>query len=183
MNPFIEDLLEKINTHNQTTDLVRLFVGYPWLTFDSDGVKSIFIFRRRRSELIVSLGGNVKHGTWEYILNINSLMVLFPERTDLFNIAYLDGNIMVLQKDGTSFKMLFVNYDNIKANSPADVKEKVQRIYLRPKDTSPPHSPSTEEKSQWAKADAPMSWGGILLVLAIVIAILIICFIITEANQ
>ncbi|MBK6820261.1 MAG: hypothetical protein IPG85_12000 [Bacteroidetes bacterium] len=68
----------------------------------------MFTFFRRNNELLVSTGGQVERGTWDFI-GKNSLLLDIDKAAFLYRHGFFDENILALKVDSKEEYAIFVN--------------------------------------------------------------------------
>jgi hypothetical protein len=114
MKDYIKSLLPRLRRLSKQLDDEANFVDIPWTFRDDDGNLNTHLFRRN-SELLVSINGDVIIGHWEYIPSMNSLLIDYQNKKQLFNHAYLDPDkaVLLLLKDGTDDLHILANRNQI----------------------------------------------------------------------
>ena len=113
MRNYLQSLLPRLKQYSKELSDTAAFVEIPWAFLDENGAKVTYIFRRQ-GDLLVSQQGDVTRGTWEYLPQIQSLLIQAQGRERIYNQALLlDSAIMVLRKDGTEELFALANPDRI----------------------------------------------------------------------
>jgi hypothetical protein len=114
MKDYIKSLLPRLRLLSKKLDDEANFVDIPWTFRDDDGNLITHLFRRN-SQLLVSINGDVIIGHWEYIPSMNSLLIDYQNKKQLFNHGYLDPDkgVLLLLKDGTDDIHILANRNQI----------------------------------------------------------------------
>ena len=99
MKLYLSNLLPRLQEYSLSLDKKEVFVEKPWVIVDENLNQQKYIFRRD-GELIMSLNGTVKIGSWEYIAAAKSLLINRIQDKILLNQFFIDPAVMVLKKDG-----------------------------------------------------------------------------------
>ena len=74
MIEYIRAILPNIQAFSSSLNKKAVFLNHPWCVINEDGVNEKLIFQKDGT-LIMSQGGDVKTGKWEYLSNANSLLI------------------------------------------------------------------------------------------------------------
>ena len=113
MIAYLQSLLPRLAQYSKKLDDTAAFVDIPWAFIDETNVKITYIFRRQ-GDILVSRQGEVSRGTWEYLPQIQSLLIQAQGKERIYNQGLLlDSAVMVLRKDGTDEIFALANPDKI----------------------------------------------------------------------
>ncbi|OUR93975.1 hypothetical protein A9Q87_04525 [Flavobacteriales bacterium 34_180_T64] len=70
--------------------------------------KSVFIFREKNNQLLISNNGKIEKGNWDYLGN-NSLLIDRKDGSFLFKHGFIDDCVLALKVDGKEEYALLVN--------------------------------------------------------------------------
>lgn len=139
----VKEYVDRIKYHVKSLEDISLLTDHPWLNVNyQDGIRCIYVFRRKNNELLISINGEVKKGQWDYIPSMKSVVIEFNGETKLYNQGYVDGkdgSIMVLKKDGTEDWELFVNENKLKSTIEKlleEVENRVKQLNTSDKETT-----------------------------------------------
>jgi hypothetical protein len=108
MKTYIADIIPRLTRFSKQLDNLTLLTEQHWIALDIiSEQKQVYIFRRN-NELLVSTGGQVERGKWEYI-GKNSLLLDLNKSTYLLRHGFFDENILALKIDSKEEYAIFVN--------------------------------------------------------------------------
>ena len=108
MKTYIADIIPRLSKFSKQLDNLTVLTEQHWIALDIvTGQKCVYIFRRN-NELLVSTGGQVERGKWEFI-GKNSLLLDVDKTTYLLRHGFLDENILALKVDSKDEYAFFVN--------------------------------------------------------------------------
>ena len=109
MRTYILDLIPKIQRFSQKLDNLTILLNKHWVILDEDASrKSVFIFREKDNQLLISTDGKIEKGSWEYLGN-NSLLIDRKDGSYLFKHGFIDDYVLALKVDGKEEYALLVN--------------------------------------------------------------------------
>jgi len=101
MATYLQSLVQRLKQHSKSLADTAGFIEIPWAFIDDTGTRVTYIFRRQ-GDILVSRQGDVTRGNWEYLPQIQSLLIQAQGKAHIYNQALLlDSSIMVLRKDDT----------------------------------------------------------------------------------
>jgi hypothetical protein len=113
MATYLQSLVQRLKQHSKSLSDTAGFTEIPWAFIDDTGTRVTYIFRRQ-GDILVSRQGEVTRGNWEYLPQIQSLLIQAQGKEHIYNQALLlDSSIMVLRKDGTEELFALANPDKI----------------------------------------------------------------------
>ena len=98
MKEYLSHLLPRLIEFNYSLDRKELFIEQPWVYIDENRNKHQYIFRRD-GKLIISLNGEVRVGSWEYISATDGLLLDLGTDKDLWKHRFIDKGVLLLRKD------------------------------------------------------------------------------------
>ena len=108
MKTYIADIIPRLSKSSKQLDNLTLLTEQHWVALDIiSGQKRVYIFRRN-NELLVSTGGQVERGKWEFI-GKNSLLLDIDNAIYLLRHGFFDENILALKVDSKEEYAIFVN--------------------------------------------------------------------------
>jgi len=110
MHSYIKNLLPRLQQISKSLEKAEIFVQKPWILIDEAGRRHQYIFERG-GNLIMSLDGQAKEGSWRYIAASNSLLVNRGPDSLLLNQAFVYDGLMFLKRDGTNDPWILINED------------------------------------------------------------------------
>lgn len=98
---------------NKTLSLKKkgLLVEKPWSLIDVDGEMQKLIFKRDKG-LILAKNGVVSEGYWDYYPEARALLIDRVKDKLLLKEQYIDDNVLILKKDGTTNDYLALANEN-----------------------------------------------------------------------
>ncbi|KAB1070527.1 hypothetical protein F6U93_01840 [Tamlana haliotis] len=109
MKTYILDIIPKIQRFSQKLDNLTILLNKHWVILDEDtSRKSVFIFREKDNQLLISNDGEIEKGNWEYLGN-NSLLIDRKDGSFLFKHGFIDDYVLALKVDGKKEYALLVN--------------------------------------------------------------------------
>ena len=109
MKTYILDIIPKIQRFSQKLDNLTILLDKHWVILDEDiSTKSVFIFREKDNQLLISNDGKIEKGNWEYLGN-NSLLIDRKDGSFLFKHGFIDDYVLALKVDGKEEYALLVN--------------------------------------------------------------------------
>ena len=98
MKEYLSHLLPRLIEFNDSLDRKELFVELPWVRVDENRNKQQFIFKRD-GKLLMSLNGDVRVGSWEYISAADGLLIETGTGKVLLHHKFIDRAVLLLKKD------------------------------------------------------------------------------------
>lgn len=109
MTEYIVNILPRIREFSLKIDKEEVFIEKPWVMFENAAGREIYIFKRNK-DLIMSLNGQVQIGSWQFLPEINGILIDRIHNKILLTQEYVDQSIMVLKLEGiTNEYFCFVN--------------------------------------------------------------------------
>ncbi|MGR7814307.1 hypothetical protein [Lacinutrix undariae] len=109
MKTYILDIIPKIQRFSQKLDNLTILLNKHWVILDEDtSRKSVFIFREKDNQLLISTDGKIEKGNWEYLGN-NSILIDRKDGSFLFKHGFIDDYVLALKIDGKEEYALLVN--------------------------------------------------------------------------
>jgi hypothetical protein len=109
MKTYILDIIPKIQKYSQKLDNLTFLLNKHWLILDEEtSSKTVFIFREKDNQLLISNNGKIEKGNWEYLEN-NSLLIDRKDGSSLFKKGFIDDYVLALKLDGKEEYALLVN--------------------------------------------------------------------------
>lgn len=113
LQDFIKDLQSSLKTYSKGLAKQNLLVDIPWTMVDGDLNLQRLIFRKDNSLYIVR-EGEIQESKWEYLSALNSLVIEIGGKKILMNEVFVDGNALILKRDGVSLEFLsFANQNEL----------------------------------------------------------------------
>ncbi len=113
MKQYLKNIVNDLKQFSNTLDKKSLFLNKPWALIDSDLEIQKIIFKSDK-DLVLSKDGNAIIGKWEYLSEARSILLDRVTDKILCKDVYLDENILILRKDGSSHGyIILVNENNL----------------------------------------------------------------------
>ena len=131
MKTFIADIIPRLSKFSKQLDNLTLLTEQHWVALDIiTGQKRVYIFRKN-NELLVSTGGLVEKGKWEFI-GRNSLLLEIDKTSYLLRHGFFDENILALKLDSKEEYAIFVNESKFdgELNSMQAINDFLQEKYF-----------------------------------------------------
>jgi hypothetical protein len=110
MYEFIRNIIPRIQSFSKRLDQIEVFVDRSWILVDENNNKHEYNFLRDNNQLIMSLNGKVKLGSWK-LLPTGKLLIERGEDALLLDNAFIDKAILILKK-GNSDELPFILFDD-----------------------------------------------------------------------
>ena len=101
MYEYIKNILPKIQQFSKDLDTKELIKDKQWVLIDDNGDRATYIFQAN-GRLIVSLSGDAKIGTWEYVSPAKSLLLTVGDRKTFLSFSFFNNALFILKKDNDS---------------------------------------------------------------------------------
>jgi len=98
MKEYLSHLLPRLIEFNDSLDRKELFIEQPWVYIDENRNKRQYIFKRD-GNLIMSINGEVRVGSWEYISATDGLLIDLGTDKVLWKHRFIDKGVLLLRKD------------------------------------------------------------------------------------
>lgn len=159
----IKDLQSSLKKYSQNLAKKNQLVDIPWTMVDGDLNLQRLIFRKDNSLYIVK-EGEINESKWEYLSELDSLVIELGGKKILMNEIYSDTKALILKKDGSSHNFLaFANQKELPdLNLVEYFTETVNKLEM-------PESPD--------KYETKSSEGGVLIVLFSLLVIILLVLI------
>jgi hypothetical protein len=188
MKTYIADIIPRLSKFSKQLDNLTLLTEQHWVALDIiSGQKRVYIFRRN-SVLLVSTGGQVERGKWEFISK-NSLLLDIDNATYLLRHGFFDENILALKVDSKEEYAIFVNESKFdrELNSIQAINDFLQEKYFD-KPTGPaaePTGPAAEPRklSQTEKENDGFSVSDKQIKIIVAMGIVIVLILLILGQQ
>ena len=100
MKTYIFDTFNRYKRFSEELDAKTILCNKSWWVFNDNGDKEVYIFQTD-GQLIISIKGRVSYSTWKYISANQSIIITSGDQSYMVKPAFVDGNILALQVDGT----------------------------------------------------------------------------------
>jgi hypothetical protein len=183
MKTYIVDIIPRLSKFSKQLDNLTLLTEQYWVALDIiSGQKRVYIFRRN-NELLVSTGGQVERGKWEFI-GKNALLLEIDNATYLLRQGFFDENILALKVDSREEYAIFVNESKFdrELNSIQAIKNFLQEKYFD-KPTGPAAKPRKLSQTDIENDIFSVSDKQIKVIVAIGIVIVFVLILLILGQQ
>ncbi len=101
MRKLIGYYVKSLSRASKSLSKKSLFIEKPWALVDNDNEIQKLIFKKD-GELILSKNGQVEIGSWQYLAEARSLLIDRVRDKLLLQEQFIDENVLILRKDGTT---------------------------------------------------------------------------------
>ena len=125
MKTYILQSIERLKQFSQTLDVKAILCSRAWYVLNEQGEVDSLIFQGDET-LLVSTNGDTKIHEWKYIPQKKALHIKYAESKGILLRPFMEGNVLVLQKEGSHEYMFLIDDSldkNIKNNSLEYVKK------------------------------------------------------------
>jgi len=127
MKEYLSNLLPRLIDFSDWLDRKELFVEQPWVHVDEHRNKQQFIFKRN-GKLLISLNGDVRVGSWEYISTADALLIGTGADNIMLRHKFVDRAVLLLRKDNFFDNTLLLVNQNIVAD--LDVERYLENLLI-----------------------------------------------------
>jgi hypothetical protein len=113
MKTYLFDTFNRYKRFSEKLDAKTILCNRSWWVFNDNGDKEVYIFQTDGS-LIISIKGRVSYSTWKYITANQSIIITSGDQSYMVKPAFVDGNILALQVDGTDEYAFLIDEDSLK---------------------------------------------------------------------
>lgn len=110
MYEFLRNIIPRIQSFSKRLDQIEVFVDRSWILVDENNNKHEYNFLRENNQLIMSLNGQVKLGSWQ-LLPTGKLLIERGENALLLDNAFIDEAVLVLKR-GNSNELPFILFND-----------------------------------------------------------------------
>ena len=178
MKTYIADIIPRLSKFSKQLDNLTLLTEQHWVALDIiSRQKRVYIFRRN-NELLVSTGGQVERGKWEFI-GKNSLLLDIDNAAYLLRHGFFDENILALKVDSKEEYAIFVNESKFdrELNSIQAINDFLQEKYFD-KPTGPTAEPRKLSQTEIENDGFSVSDKQIKVIVAIGIVVIVLILLI-----
>jgi hypothetical protein len=134
MKAYILDIIPKIARYGDKKDLETYIFNKSWVLVDEDSnLKIVYRFRQKNDEILISVDGSAKRGTWEFLEDGKSIIIEVEQETKIFKHGFIDDTVLALKLDNDKSEyVVFFNddvHDKIGDNSLNTIKDYLQDKY------------------------------------------------------
>ena len=109
MYEYLKNILPKIQQFSKDLDTKELIKDKQWVLIDDNGDRATYVFQAN-GRLIVSLSGDAKIGSWEYVSAAKSLLLIVGDHKTFLSFSFFNDALFILKKDsGSEIPWILVN--------------------------------------------------------------------------
>ena len=109
MKTFVYNLIDRFSQYSQTLDVEAVLCQKCWYVINEELERECLIFQRD-GKVIVSVNGDTKRYTWQYLSVSNSIIIDYDDLSGIMlKPAYFNQDILALRKDGTKECMFLID--------------------------------------------------------------------------
>ena len=108
LDDYLDHLLPQVRPWGEDLKEREFYVGESWLEVrDDDNFNDIILHVfQENGDYLVSTNGTVKKGKWQLLNeNENKMLIEMGVASDLYELAFLDNNYLVLKKHGNQLRL------------------------------------------------------------------------------
>lgn len=131
MKTYLLDIIPKIKRYSRELDDTTVLKNKHWVVVN-EGLKekTVFIFREKENQLLISTNGKIEKGKWEY-LGQNSILIDKSDGSYLFKHGFADDTILALKVDGQEKYAILVNEEQFDENEINNIKRVIEFLKKR----------------------------------------------------
>ena len=107
MDGYLQEILPLVKPWGEDLREEEFYLEKPWLEMRDDVHfhKAILHFFNVGGEYLRSVDGNVSSGSWRYLKAANKFLIEHSGGSELFDLAFLDGQFFILDKHGDQTRL------------------------------------------------------------------------------
>jgi len=112
MDGYLEDILPVVRPLGEDLWETHFYINKPWqeVRDDEDFHDTNLHFFNDEGEYLRSVNGDVTEGTWRHLESSNKLMITLGNESELFDLAFLDKEFLILSKHGDNRNLKRAGY-------------------------------------------------------------------------
>nr|WP_320118468.1 hypothetical protein [uncultured Marinifilum sp.] len=111
MKTYFSNLIPQILSYSKKLDSSSILTKHHWTVIDeTNSEKTVFIFRQKDNQLLISRNGNVEKGTWE-LIDHNTLLIDTKTESRMFKHGFADSSVLALKVDGKTEYAFLIDED------------------------------------------------------------------------
>ena len=123
------DLIERLEKHSVSLYQSAFLVDKPWVMTTQNGIDEKLIFRRDGRVHLTS-DGEIQDGNWEYLPEVNSLIIDNGVKKRLYKHQFLDAAVLALQLDRNNCEDELILLANENVIPDRDAASYIKRKYF-----------------------------------------------------
>ena len=127
---YIQELLPKLKRYSASLNQKALFLNYSWVQLGNTTARTLFIFREKNGELLIVNNGDMKSHKWEHLTHQNAIIFDIDGNKSMFQLGFIDDDVLILVKDGTSEFLVLVNETKLQEQSLKGLSERLTQKYI-----------------------------------------------------
>lgn len=113
MKTYLLDALNKIKRFDESLDIKTVLCNKPWVAFDDEQQKRLYIFKEDGG-LVITSQGKGRETNWEYLSANRTLKFKDADNVvELYHPTFFDDSVLVLNLDTTDEYAFLVNEDAV----------------------------------------------------------------------
>jgi hypothetical protein len=109
MKYFLKNILKRLEGYGKKLDQQSLVGNFNWVNVtDMTNQKQVYFFRPDGKLIIANNGIISSNGSWEF-MGQGNLLITYSNVSYLLKHSFVDEQVLVLRRDGTEERALFVN--------------------------------------------------------------------------
>lgn len=152
MKTYLLDTFNRYKRFSQNLDVKTVLCSKSWYVFNDEGEKQLYIFQRDGS-VLVTTNGVGSFFSWKY-LSANNSILLYSNKDSfiMLRTAFVDGNVLAFQLDGTNRYTFLIEENKLKTFYPKTLAQ--LNIYFKELEKRTEENRLlTEKKKEKDKAD------------------------------
>lgn len=142
---YIQELLPILKRYSASLNQKALFLNYSWVQLGNTTARTLFIFREKNGELLIVNNGDMKSHKWEHLAHQNAIIFDIDGIKSMFQLGFIDDDVLILVKDGTSEFLVLVNETKIHKQSLKGLSDRLTQKYINNTDKKSNFWESTEK--------------------------------------
>ena len=185
MKTYLFDTFNRYKRFSEELDAKTILCNKSWWVFNDNGDKEVYIFQTDGS-LIISIKGRVSYSTWKYITANQSIIITSGEQAYMVKPAFIDGNILALQVDGTDEYAFLIDEQKLKElvfKTYNDILEYFEKKELILQPTKEVVSEDVPEENVIKEIDNELPQAVLIVLGIIIISIIVPMFVLAVFFQ
>lgn len=118
MKTYLLDTFNRYKRFSQNLDVKTVLCSKSWYVFNDEGEKQLYIFQRDGS-VLVTTNGVGSFLSWKY-MSANNSILLYSNKDSfiMLRTAFVDGNVLAFQLDGTNRYTFLIEENRLKTFYP-----------------------------------------------------------------
>lgn len=122
MKTFILNIPNHLRLKDQELDAKAALCEKPWVVFNDEGKKQLFIFQTDGT-LLITTNGVVSRSTWQFISANSSVIIANDGNSIMFHPTFHDDVVFALEQDGANSCLFMIDERNKESFAPSTLLE------------------------------------------------------------